>query len=109
MISFCIAPKISIISAGLSNYNISWSVTSLPKMQSVLLYYTTYILPNKARIQRNVSYEISFFNFTVDIEEQYTFKVQVETQAGKSDETSETWWSHSGTNLISLSQFLSKN
>ena len=94
------------MSTGLNKYIISWSLLPLPENQSVLQYHTTYVLPNGSRIQSNVSREETFFNTSVDIEARYTFEVQVETQAGRSDKTSETWWSQSGTNLVRSSQFL---
>ena len=94
--SFCfLAPEVKVASTGLKNYTISWSV-SPPSNQNVLKYYITSKLPNGSSEQFNVSNKITSHNIATEFNKKYTFEILVETNAGKSETTSKSWYSHSG-------------
>ncbi|XP_028402424.1 uncharacterized protein LOC114525361 [Dendronephthya gigantea] len=89
------APNISKIeSTGLKEYNISWSQPSLPGVQTVLQYKAYYGVLNASR-NETTSKETFVTIHVSEYDKQYTFEVQVKTQAGQSDLAKKSWLTHS--------------
>ena len=98
---FIAAPiNLKFMSAGLKKYTISWSQPSLPKKQTLLAYYGNYRASQGVNETLNISKEMRSITVDVEFDKQYTFEVQVETEAGKSDMTNKSWFAHSGIQLI---------
>jgi hypothetical protein len=84
------------ISTGLKKYTISWAQPLLPDQTSVLKYYGNYSASQGISKTLSISAEKSSVTINVEFDKQYTFEIQVETQAGRSNVTSRSWTSHSG-------------
>ncbi|CAB3997379.1 receptor-type tyrosine- phosphatase epsilon-like isoform X2 [Paramuricea clavata] len=90
------APDIlNIISTGLKMYTISWSIPSLPDQQTIRRYYANYSASNESTEMLSIPKEMTYVAVAVDFDKRYTFEIQIETEAGRSNTTSETWPSHS--------------
>ncbi|CAB4021699.1 receptor-type tyrosine- phosphatase S [Paramuricea clavata] len=91
------APVIlKIISTGLKTYTISWFQPPLPDQQTVVMrYHAIYRVSNGPSETLNVSKEMTSIVIDVEFDKQYTFEIQVVTEAERSDVTSESWFSHS--------------
>jgi hypothetical protein len=84
------------ISTGLKKYTISWTQPLLPEQTTVLKYYGNYSASQEISKTLSISAEMRYVTIDVEFDKQYTFEIQVETQAGRSDVTSRSWTSHSG-------------
>ena len=97
MFAFFVAPhSLKIISTSLKMYTISWSIPSLPDQQTIRKYYANYSALNESSKMLNIPKEITSVTVAVEFDKRYTFEIQIETEAGRSNTTSETWLSHSG-------------
>jgi hypothetical protein len=97
MFVFFVAPNnLKIISTGLKMYTISWSIPSLPDQQTIRKYYANYSALNESSEMLNIQKKMTSVTVDVDFDKRYTFEIQIETEAGRSNTTSETWLSHSG-------------
>ena len=97
MFVFFVAPNIlKIISTSLKMYTISWSIPSLPGQQTIRKYYANYSALNESSKMLNIPKEMTSVTVAVEFDKRYTFQIQIETGAGRSNTTSETWLSHSG-------------
>jgi hypothetical protein len=94
MFTFFVAPhSLKIISTSLKMYNISWSI---PDPQTIRRYYANYSALNESSKMLNIPKEMTSVTVAVEFDKRYTFQIQIETGAGRSNTTSETWLSHSG-------------
>jgi hypothetical protein len=84
------------ISTGLKKYTISWTQPFLPEQTTVLKYYGNYSASQGSSKTLSISAEIRSVTVDVEFDKQYTFEIQVETQAGRSEVTSKSWTSHAG-------------
>ncbi|CAB3995581.1 receptor-type tyrosine- phosphatase epsilon-like isoform X1 [Paramuricea clavata] len=90
------APNIlNIISISLKMYTISWSIPSLPDQQTIHRYYANYSALNESSKMLSISREMTSVAVAVEFDKRYTFEIQIETEAGRSNTTSATWLSHS--------------
>jgi hypothetical protein len=74
-------------------YTISWSI---PDPQTIRKYYANYSASNESSKMLNISREMTSVTVAVEFDKWYTFEIQIETEAGRSNTTSKTWLSHSG-------------
>ena len=97
---YLVAPTIlKIISTGIAKYTISWHQPSLPNRQTVIMYHTSYRsseFEGSRKNQSRVSKQRTSITIDVKFDQRYEFAIQVETKAGKSDEATKSWFSHSG-------------
>jgi hypothetical protein len=77
-------------------YTISWSIPSLPDQQTIRKYYANYSALNESSEMLNIPKKMTSVSVDVDFDKRYTFEIQIETEAGRSNTTSKTWLSHSG-------------
>jgi hypothetical protein len=84
------------ISTGLKKYTISWTQPLLPDQTNVLKNHGNYSASKGISKTLSISAEMRYVTIDVEFDKQYTFEMQVETQAGRSDVTSRSWTSHSG-------------
>ncbi|CAB4004016.1 receptor-type tyrosine- phosphatase epsilon-like, partial [Paramuricea clavata] len=90
------APMISkIISTGLKQYTISWTQQLSPEHMTILKFYGNFSAPQETIKSLDISKEMRSITVDVKFGKQYTFDIQVETEAGRSDISSESWFSHS--------------
>ena len=99
---FLVSPVVilKIQSTALKMYTVSWTKPTLPAHRTVLKYAIHYGVFNGSKNSQNVSEEKTSIIVDVDYEKLYIFEIQVLTQAGISNVTSRTWFSHSGTKHI---------
>ena len=83
-------------SIGLKQYTISWFQPPLPKGQTIQAFYANYSTSVEVGKALNISRERKSLTIDVKFADQYTFEIQVETFAGRSDVASKSWFSHSG-------------
>ena len=86
----------NVISSGPMKKTISWTLT-LPGDQAVLKYYASYGASNGKTENLPLSNEARSITVDVEYNTNYIFKIQVETQGGKSKTASTEWLSQSGT------------
>ena len=84
------------MSTALKEYTISWIQPVLPKKQTILAFYASYNTLKGVRKTFNMSREKKSITIDVKFSKQYMFEIQVETNAGRSDMASKSWFSHSG-------------
>ena len=89
--------NLKVTSSGLNKYKISWSQPPIPYQQSIYVkYHVTYGAVRGTTFTLTVSKEQSSVEVDVKSDEKYKIQVRVETGAGKSDNTSTTWWTKPG-------------
>ena len=103
-----VAPTITkLISTALKEYTISWIQPVIPIRQRVLAFYASYNTLEGVGKTFNLSRERKSITIDVKFSKQYMFEIQVETNAGRSDMASKSWFSHSGMLYLYLHVFSS--
>jgi hypothetical protein len=86
-----------IISTGIRKYTISWEQPPLPDQQTVLKYYANYGASRQSsKNKASISNQTTYITINVMFDQEYDFEIQVRTEAGKSEVTKISWFSHSG-------------
>ncbi|CAB4001321.1 receptor-type tyrosine- phosphatase S-like isoform X11 [Paramuricea clavata] len=87
--------NLKIISTAPKKYTISWTQPFLPEQTTVLKYHGNYNASQGTCKTLSISSEMRSVTIDVEFNKQYTFDIQVETRAGRSDVISRSWISHS--------------
>ncbi len=66
----------------------------------MLRYHGKYRASQGTNKTFNISKEMRSITVDVEFDKPYTFEIQVETEAGRSDVSNKSWFSHSGMLLI---------